>query len=1190
VGLSVDTSANVVTLPTGQTMLAPATVTQFNAGVGKIFGVADIVATPVITTLQKQFNATDGINASEAYGQALAMLSARDSISGSVANTITELAGQIRVANLSNGSGGTEAVLAITQTGADKLAEALSAVETLTASQPSRTDLAGSGVDRNLIEVLPYIPEASGSGLNLSESNDVTVPVKDLTLGQKVWVQWGTQPMFSVVVTSEMVAQGGVPVPQEVVVAQGDANDIAVRVAMTESTVTTAPTSAAFSAPVLIAVDVVPPQVAVGTTTPTSNGSFVLTGTAVDVALGDQFTVLVNNNNATKYVLSVGAPGVTLTVDPQTQKITGWSLDLAVAVPEGASAPAFLSNSGKSVFQVDASTGDLVGNSNSESKRNEVIIDTVANVVDTAAEQDLMASVLAGKTDSGVDTQAEVAMLASAVNDVLALKDTSTSALASQQVREVQTLTLGSALTPGIYTLSLGGQIVGVDLSNVSNPTPAALAQAIAATASYDDAPYTVEATATGLRLNFKAYGPQTAPASAVCAVSTTAVSTAQASVSVVGDVVTFAKQEVVVPGTIVAGAHVPSTGLFELKMGALNLSATTSAGATMASLLNALKADTDYAAAPFTLAINTAGTGLQATWKTVGARSASLLSLDLTTVQLTETPYTAVVSTAGEAPLSLQQIRALDIAAADTTDLGAVGHAVASELEALLSPSVVFARQSLTVGQSSQVTITFPTPISATTSQADMAKMVVLAGGDLSQFTTADGGKTWQASFVATSDRPNTAVQYQTNAEGLLVPVASSAAGNLGGYAPLAAQVSQIEVLRSLVARVADADQTLLDFAAPGSVGATQPSVQVFANAAIERVSASNLSAVQDALVSTRISFDPLGDVRTQVQKVVDSFNAVLDTAANNTGAPTAAQYQTIGVTLNSTSQQQAQQVSLLAGVVAAADTAGVDTVAEVQALANAANAVLQSAISDSASAPTVAQINALLDSDPVNTTNASAVNKVIKDLAAADLDSYAELSARVNDAVQSLAAVSQAAQSNNVASLNELTYAKMGVDRVTGNNAAAVSDAVKNTTNTVRTLEDVQQLVDSFNSILNTATDDAGAPTAQHYEDIGVLLRAVDAAPGSPQAQVQANEKAAQVTLLAGAVARQDLAGVDTVAEVQALASAAQSLIASAADDGAPLPTRAAQLCWNIAGDASRHHGDGHRHRYDRARPNPQ
>jgi hypothetical protein len=69
----------------------------YNALVADLFGLAgvDITRTAVTTTLDAGFDATDGLDASEAYGKALATLSARDAETGSVRNTIESLAGSI---------------------------------------------------------------------------------------------------------------------------------------------------------------------------------------------------------------------------------------------------------------------------------------------------------------------------------------------------------------------------------------------------------------------------------------------------------------------------------------------------------------------------------------------------------------------------------------------------------------------------------------------------------------------------------------------------------------------------------------------------------------------------------------------------------------------------------------------------------------------------------------------------------------------------------------------------------------------------------------------------------------------------------------------------------------------------------------------------------------------------------------
>jgi len=271
--------------PSAENPVDATNVDMFNAGVAKVFGLSEIVktkATVVNSALVEDatgvdvddFDTTDGISASEKYGQVLAMLSARDSQTGSLGATLDELSGQLKTV-----TSGSVTTIAIKQAGADQLAEALNVSEGV-------EDLDSSGVNRSLLDVA-YIEDAaaSGYGLNLAEAETATVPVKGAQIGDRVVVQWGVivnaeagetvgdPNTFEVVITAEHVDENGnvrVPVPLSVIEKQGDATEVAVRNAIIPAGATNEDgspkitvTEDDYQAPVLLTVDIIPPQTTV---------------------------------------------------------------------------------------------------------------------------------------------------------------------------------------------------------------------------------------------------------------------------------------------------------------------------------------------------------------------------------------------------------------------------------------------------------------------------------------------------------------------------------------------------------------------------------------------------------------------------------------------------------------------------------------------------------------------------------------------------------------------------------------------------------------------------------------------------------------------------------------------------------------------------------------------------------------
>ena len=135
-------------------------------------------------------------------------------------------------------------------------------------------------------------------------------------------------------------------------------------------------------------------------------------------------------------------------------------------------------------------------------------------------------------------------------------------------------------------------------------------------------------------------------------------------------------------------------------------------------------------------------------------------------------------------------------------------------------------------------------------------------------------------------------------------------------------------------------------------------PTLASFANAGLTGVTDTNLSAVNDALASAAVDGSK-ADTAAKVQAIVNDYNAILASAdgmAGNTATPlTQAQFTDIGVT----QAPMGSGLSLLGSVIDGKASTAVDSVTEVQALADAAKAVMTGAAGGAA--PTLAQLSLL-------------------------------------------------------------------------------------------------------------------------------------------------------------------------------------------------------------------------------------
>lgn len=353
----------------------------------------------------------------------------------------------------------------------------------------------------------------------------------------------------------------------------------------------------------------------------------------------------------------------------------------------------------------------------------------------------------------------------------------------------------------------------------------------------------------------------------------------------------------------------------------------------------------------------------------------------------------------------------------------------------------------------------------------------------------------------------------------------------------------------------------------ANGALGVAAIAVADYVAAGVTGVSdglTGNVASINSALNSAAINGD-MTDTTAEVQAVVDGYNAILASADHTLNAInplSAAQFAIIGVTGVSGPYAAGNALHLLDDVVDQALVASVDTVPEVQAMADAAKAVMTG--SAAGTGPTLAQLG-VLGITGVTGGNLVAVQAAIA--ATPDdgtgVDTQAELQAVVNGgaaaAALALNAIRDAAQNNSAtdSSPGIATYVTAGATGVTAVNLAAINSALNSTPVTgakADTTDKVQSIVNDYTAILNSADGTAGNTatplTAAQYTDIGVTGVSTGSA----------------LHLLDDVVDGKATTAVDTVAEVQALADAAAHVMTGAA--GATAPTLAELTLLGITG----------------------
>jgi len=351
------------------------------------------------------------------------------------------------------------------------------------------------------------------------------------------------------------------------------------------------------------------------------------------------------------------------------------------------------------------------------------------------------------------------------------------------------------------------------------------------------------------------------------------------------------------------------------------------------------------------------------------------------------------------------------------------------------------------------------------------------------------------------------------------------------------------------------DAIEAIKNAAQDNTASPTTTSVDTYANAGIEGVTADNLAAV-NALLNNAAIDGAAASTPEKIQALVDgaitttAIDAIRNAAQGNTASPTTPSedtYAAAGV-VGVTSANLAAVNALLNNAVI--DGAATDTPAKIQAIVNdivaveaksdAIEAIKNAAQNDTASATTTGvDTYAAGGIKGVTSDNLAAVNALLNSAAinGAAADTPEKIQALVDGAVvakaksDAIEAIQDAAQDNTASATTPSvsTYTAAGVTGVSGDNLEAVNSVLNSiavNSPATDTAAKIQAIVDNV-QVVKAAAAGGTPPTLAQLEGLGIT----DVTP--------LNLAALQAAIAATA---DDGSGVNTLAKLQGLATAGQ------------------------------------------------
>ena len=284
-----------------------------NDEIGVLFGVEDITGN-VVTVLDGDYDAGDGLSAAEVYGNVLAMLSGVDGTTGDIDATLDQL--QAGISTTDDGD------LAFSQEVVDLLSAGIDTFE---------AGVNGTAADLNDAFIEPPVIAAATNGLNAAEkSGGVDVEVDGAATGDEVIISWGVQTYSHIVQAGDIDGDGlvTVTVPESVVDGGGDGS-IEVRSQVNDGE---------RSPAVIIHVDTTAPVITSGgaaTAINENTGAGQVVYTAASDDTSDVAYTLKGTNDDALFSIDADSGEVTLTGNPDYETRSSYSFTVVATDAAG---------------------------------------------------------------------------------------------------------------------------------------------------------------------------------------------------------------------------------------------------------------------------------------------------------------------------------------------------------------------------------------------------------------------------------------------------------------------------------------------------------------------------------------------------------------------------------------------------------------------------------------------------------------------------------------------------------------------------------------------------------------------------------------------------------------------------------------------------------------------------------------
>jgi hypothetical protein len=393
--------------------------------------------------------------------------------------------------------------------------------------------------------------------------------------------------------------------------------------------------------------------------------------------------------------------------------------------------------------------------------------------------------------------------------------------------------------------------------------------------------------------------------------------------------------------------------------------------------------------------------------------------------------------------------------------------------------------------------------------------------------FETAAGGN---ASPALTPEALAAVGIAGVNADNLAAVIAALAATADSGSG-----VDSLSELLSVVDASVAASNAALAVISAYTGSNTAPTSATYEDAGVSGVSASNIGAINSAIAQLGQSAT---DTASEVQAVVDAYAALLNAAdgvANGGATLSISQFQTLGITVIDTNAE----ALLLNAVVDVGSSASIDTYAELTNLASIVNRLSIIAAGGTASPALTAQDFEALGITGVTAENLSAVIAAIAGTAddGSGINAMAKLQNVANEGIANARAASQAIISTYTGTNTAPTladYRNAAVSGVTSSNIAAINSLIGELSEAATDSQvEVQAVIDAYALV---------AAAANGLADGGATLSANDYA----SLGLDVINTTAEVSLMNDVLDAKSASGVDTYAELAAIATAVSGVIA--------------------------------------------